>query len=94
MYSTTKTRLITAIAATILVTGCATGTGAQFGDVVRDMTEKQIHNPDAAYNPDPQALEGGNPDRLNDVVDAHRNNATDPTEERGALIMRPFIKSE
>jgi len=90
MYKTTKTRMITVIAATILVAGCASGTEAQFGDAVRDMTEKQIHNLDAAYNPDPEALEGGNPDRLNEVVDAHRNNAEDITEDRGALIMRPF----
>jgi hypothetical protein len=90
MYWTSKTRMITAIAATILVAGCASGTEAQFGDTVRDMTEKQIHNLDAAYNPDPEAPEGGNPDRLNDVVDAHRNNAEDLTEDRGALIMRPF----
>jgi len=90
MYWTSKTRMITAIAATILVAGCASGTEAQFGDTVRDMTEKQIHDLDAAYNPDPGALEGGNPDRLNEVVDAHRNNAEDLTEDRGALIVRPF----
>jgi hypothetical protein len=90
MYWTTKTRMITVMAATILVAGCAGGTEVQFGDAVRDMTEKQIHNLVAAYNPDPEAPEGGNPDRLNEVVDAHRNNAEDLTEDRGALIMRPF----
>lgn len=90
MYWTSKTRMITAIAATILVAGCASGTEAQFGDTVRDMTEKQIHNLDAAYNPDPEASEGGDPERLSDVLDAHRNNAEDLTEDRGALIMRPF----
>jgi len=90
MYKTTKTRMITVIAATILVAGCASGTEAQFGDAVRDMTEKQIHDLDAAYNPDPEAPEGGDPERLNDVLDAHRNNAEDPTEDRGTLIMRPF----
>ena len=90
MYWTTKTRMITVMAATILVAGCASGTEAQFGDAVRDMTEKQMHSLDAAYNPDPEAPEGGNPDRLNEVVDAHRNNAEDMTEDRGALIMRPF----
>ena len=90
MYKTTKTRMITVIAATILVAGCASGTEAQFGDAVRDMTEKQIHDLDAAYNPDPEAPEGGDPERLNDVLDAHRNNAEDRTEDRGAIIMRPF----
>lgn len=94
MYWTTKTRMMTAIAGAILISGCASGTKAQFGDSVRHMTEKQIHNLDAAHNPDPAALEGGNPDRLNEVVDAHRNNAIDPTEDRGALVMRPFIRSQ
>jgi hypothetical protein len=51
------------------------------------MTEKQIHNLDAAYNPDPAAVTGGHPDRLNDVLDSHRNNAADLTEDRGALRM-------
>lgn len=79
----------TAIAAAILQTGCAdqAGTVPQFGDSVRHMTEQQIHNPDAAYNPDPEPPMGGNPDRLNEVVDAHRNNAEDLTEDRGALTM-------
>ena len=82
-------RMTTAIAATMLLMGCA-HKAAEFGDSVRHMTEQQIYDLDAAYNPDPEALEGGNPDRLNEVVDAHRNNAEDMTEDRGALIMRPF----
>jgi len=92
MNWTTKARMAAAIIATMLSAGCANhgGTEAQFGDSVRHMTGQQIYNLDAAHNPDPQPLEGGNPDRLNDVVDSHRNNAEDPTEDRGALIMRPF----
>jgi hypothetical protein len=54
------------------------------------MTEQQIYNLDAAYNPDPEPLEGAHPDRLNDVVDSHRNNAEDPTEDSGALRMGRF----
>lgn len=91
MYWTAATRTMTAIAATILLAGCAhrAGPDAGFGDAVRHMTEKQFHNLDAAHNPDPQALDGGNPDRLNEVLDAHRNNAEDLTEDRGAITMRP-----
>ena len=85
-----KKIMAVAISASVLfLFGCAhdRASKAQFGDAVRHMTEKQIYNLDAAYNPDPAAVTGGEPDRLNDVLDSHRNNATDPTEDRGALRM-------
>ena len=89
MHWTIKARMATAIAATMLVCGCAhqADTEAQFGDSVRHMTEQQIYNQDAAHNPDPGPPMGGNPDRLNDVLDSHRINAEDPTEDRGAITM-------
>ena len=92
MHWTIKAGMATGIAAMVLLSGCShqAGTKAQFGDTVRHMTEQQIYNLDAAYNPDPEPLMGGNPDRLNDVVDSHRNNAEDPTEDRGALRMGRF----
>ena len=76
-------------ASVLLLSGCAHNTGnkARFGDAVRHMTGEQIHNLDAAYNPDPAAVTGGHADRLNDVLDSHRNNAADLTEDRGALKM-------
>jgi hypothetical protein len=88
-FTTTRT---TAIAAALLLFGCANqpSTEGQFGDSVRHMTGQQIYDLDAAYNPDPEPLAGGNPDRLNGVVDSHRNNAEDPTEDRGALTMDRF----
>lgn len=92
MHWTIKARMAAAIAATTLLCGCAhqADTEAQFGDTVRHMTEQQIYNLDAAHNPDPEPLMGGNVDRLNDVLDSHRNNAEDPTEDRGALTMDRF----
>jgi hypothetical protein len=90
MHCTTKG--MAAAIATILLAGCAhqSGTKAQFGDSVRHMTEQQIYNLDAAHNPDSEPPMGGNPDRLNGVVDSHRNNAEDQTEDRGALRMGRF----
>lgn len=84
-----KIMAVTLPALVLLLSGCAhdSASNAQFGDAVRHMTEKQTHNLDAAYNPDPAAVTGGDPDRLNDVLDSHRNNAADPTEDRGALRM-------
>ena len=91
MHCTIEVRMATVIAAAVLLSGCAhRGTESQFGDSVRHMTEQQIYNLDATHNPDPEPLKGGHPDRLNDVVDSHRNNAEDPTEDRGALTMDRF----
>jgi hypothetical protein len=81
-----------AFAAAMLLSGCAyqPDTEAQFGDSVRHMTEQQTYNLDAAHNPAAEPPMGGNPDRLNDVLDSHRNNAEDPTEDRGALAVIGF----
>ena len=92
MHWTIKAGMATGIAAATLLSGCAyqADPKAQFGDSVRHMTEQQIYNLDAALNPDPEPLMGGNPDRLSGVVDSHRINAEDPTEDRGALTMDRF----
>lgn len=91
MHCTTKAKMATVSVMALLLSGCAhQDTEAQFGDSVRHMTEQQIYNLDAAYNPDPEPLKGAHPDRLNDVVDSHRNNAEDPTEDSGALRMGRF----
>ena len=80
-------QLAVAIVTAVLISGCAHPSSSEFGASVRHMTEQQTYNLDAAYNPDPEPPMGGNPDRLNDVVDSHRNNAEDPTEDRGALAV-------
>lgn len=82
-WKTTKAMMLT-IVLTMLAACAGTG-GREFGDSVREMTEKQIHNLDAAYNPDPAPVTGGDVYKLDDILDAHRNNAEDPTEDRGVL---------
>lgn len=91
MNWTTKARMA-AISATMLLGGCAhqANRELQFGDAVHHMTEQQIYNLDAARNPDPQPPMGGDVDRLSGVLDSHRNNAEDPTEDRGALTIDNF----
>jgi hypothetical protein len=86
MYWKTIAIMTPAVAATLLLSACASTGGPEFGDSVRHMTEKQIHNLDAAHNPDPAPVVGGDVYKLDDVLDAHRNNAEDPTEDRGALV--------
>lgn len=73
----------------VVASACAHGGGTQMGAAVRHMTEQQIQNLDAAYNPDPTPVTGGDVYRLDDVLDAHRNNHEDPTEDYGALLITP-----
>lgn len=83
-----KTIRTTAAAALLLLAGCAgQNIEEQFGDSVRHMTEKQINNLDAAYNPDPAAVVGGDVYKMKDVLEAHQNNAEDLTEDTGALAV-------
>jgi hypothetical protein len=76
---------------TLLLAACAHDSGARFGDSVRHMTEYQILDLDAAHNPDPAPVVGGDVYKLDDILEAHRNNGADATEDRGALVTVPII---
>lgn len=74
--------LIAVFAALILTcTGCATQdrTESDFGNSVRQMTEQQIYDMNAAASPDPNAVLGGDPDRLNNTLDGHRMDVAKPS---------------
>lgn len=81
----TVTARTTAVAGIMLLAGCATQT--QFGESVRHMTQQQIYNPDAAYNPDPAPPIGAEVDRLNKVLESHRNSVSDPAEASRAPVI-------
>lgn len=74
--------LIVTVAAMLVltITGCATydGVEADFGNSVRQMTEQQIYDMNAAASPDPNAVLGGDPDRLNNTLDGHRQDVAQP----------------
>lgn len=73
--------VIPALAATLMfVAGCATksSTESQFGDAVRQVTKAQIYDADAAANPDPAAVVGGDPVRLNNTLSGHRKDVASP----------------
>lgn len=79
-----KNRNVTITVAAVLVlicTGCATQdrTAADFGNSVRQMTEQQIFDTNAATSPDPNAVLGGDPDRLNNTLDGHRKDVANPS---------------
>ena len=66
--------------ATAIASGCSsqsTVPNAEFGDAVRNVTEYQIHDYEAALHPPPDAVEGSDPDRLNAVIEAHRQGAAE-----------------
>lgn len=53
-----------------------------FGDTVRGVMNSQIHDYDAAINPNAEAIEGSDPNRLNNVVEAYREHISRPDEVR------------
>lgn len=74
---------ITVSAALVLITtGCANQkrTAIDFGNSVRQMTEQQIYDMNAASSPDPNAVLGGDPDRLNNTLDGHRKDVAKPSD--------------
>jgi hypothetical protein len=66
------------VACAVLTTGCAeTRTEREFGDSVREVMTKQIHDPGAAALPKSDAVTGGDPTRLEAVLEAHRGDVAD-----------------
>jgi hypothetical protein len=72
-------QLLVAIA---MVSGCSQPTvpDAEFGSAVRNVMEYQIHDYEAALHPEPNAVEGSDPDRLNSVVETYRSSAGEAQE--------------
>lgn len=63
---------------TVLITGCAeTRTEREFGDSVREVMSKQIHDPGAAALPKSEAITGGDATRLEAVLESHRGDVAD-----------------
>ena len=73
------THLILA-ASLVAMAGCASQsrTERDFGDAVRQVTQAQIYDANAAANPDPAPVVGGDPDRLNNSLDGHRKDVASP----------------
>ncbi len=79
----TKTFILTCplLVAAVLASGCSrqpTIPVAEFGESVRNVMESQIYDREAAINPDPNAVEGSDPYRLDAVLDAYRGDVADP----------------
>jgi len=50
---------------------------AELGDTVRRVMNSQIHDYEAAIHPDPNAIEGSDPYRLDAALNAHREDVAD-----------------
>ena len=76
--------------AVVLASGCSpqpTVPVAQLGDSVRSVMGNQIHDPEAAINPDPNAVEGGDPYRLDAVLDAFRSDVSKPQDVQQPIVI-------
>lgn len=87
-----KKQYLTIAVATALVligTGCAnqSRTAADFGNSVRQMTEQQIYDMNAASSPDTNAVLGGDPDRLNNTLEGHRQDVAKPSDVETPMMI-------
>lgn len=52
----------------------------EFGKAVRNVMNSQINDYEAAVHPNPDAVEGSDPGRLNTVLETYRRHVTQPEE--------------
>jgi hypothetical protein len=63
------------------ISGCGTtGTERDYGNSVGLMIQSQTADPNAAMLPDPNAIDNGDGQRLNTVIEAYREPAPPPTQ--------------
>lgn len=71
------------IAVVLLASGCnrqPTIPDAEFGEATRSVMNSQIHDYEAAIHPNPDAVEGSDPYRLDAALNAHRADVADAQE--------------
>jgi hypothetical protein len=71
------------ISVMVAAAGCSrqpTVPGPEFGETVRNVMESQIYDHEAAIHPSPDAIEGGDPDRLDAALGAHRGDVSQPQQ--------------
>jgi hypothetical protein len=76
--------LMIAIMLTVIA-GCSnhkSATESDFGKSVRSMVRAQTLDPQEALLPDPEALDHGNGERLNNVMEAYKSNVSTPPDTK------------
>lgn len=77
--------------AAMLASGCSrqpTIPAAEFGETVRTVMESQIHDHEAAIHPNPDAVEGSDPDRMDAALNAYREDVPQPQEIQQPISIR------
>lgn len=69
------------VATGVIQSGCAsqTTTEANFGNAVRDVTMNQTYDLGATLYSEPEAVVGGDPYQLENVINAHRERSSQPS---------------
>ena len=83
----TKNFILTCALLVVTVLASACSQPRVPGATVRSVMNSQIYNFDAALNPDPNAVEGSDPYRLDAALKAYREDVADPQEVRQPLII-------
>ncbi len=88
----TKNMILTCslLFAAVLIGGCnrqPTIPDAEFGEAVRNVMQSQINDYEAAIHPDPNAVEGSDPYRLDAVLSAYREDVAVPAEVQQPLTI-------
>ena len=70
------------LATGVIQSGCAsqTATEANFGDAVREVTMNQTYDLGASIYSDSEAVVGGDPYQLENVINAHRERSSQPQQ--------------
>ena len=69
--------LCTMICVMAIAGGCV-GQPMALGETVRSVMENQVYDSEAAIHPDPNAVEGGDPYRLDAALNLYRTNGAAP----------------
>lgn len=86
-----RTKLLASVLITLAAAGgCSrqpTVPESEFGDTVRSVMNSQINDYEAAIHPNPDAVEGSDAGRLNNVVTAYRQHITKPEQVRQPIAI-------
>ncbi len=77
-----KTVFLCTVICVLAIAGGCVSQPAPLGGTVRSVMENQIHDDEAATNPDPDAVEGGDPYRLDAALELYRANGATPQDSQ------------
>ena len=73
-----KSVFLGAMSCVMAIAGGCVGQPLVIGETVRTVMESQIYDYEAAIHPDPNAVQGGDPYRLDAALNLYRTNVAEP----------------